>query len=540
MAGKEVDQATKGNLCTAASHDSCQAGVQSALASDEAGAFDFEEGYDGDLLAADSALGLLYVASGHGVQELDANGAWKGQIELPSVITSPEPEGYVSEVAADANAAYVVYNRENTVYEFDPGTGVESGAKIVIPSKDFIRGIALDDAGHIAIEAHEDNSTGIIERMQLGWLFEASTGRIVTTFTVPGQDGSASTVNGIGFVGETLYVPFPGMHEVVGYVPEPVAEVVTGRTTCKAGAVVGTSDTFDCELGGEVNPYGIEQTEVWFEWSESCSVVEQGTPHETAHQAVPTVSTPVHVGVMLEGLRPGAPICFRLDGSDKNVSLPERFTGEADAVLNPTAPPRVVGAPTTSFVSAFSAVMFGELDPENTPTEYFFEYAPEYSLGEDTLAKCAGITKTTGCPGVSSTEVLQSELYGTATTMLEASDLRPETVYGYRLTARREGAEAALLSGAEERFVTGSAPQAEREPGAPTEVAQSEFPVAFAAPAPSMLLATPAVEIPVTDTPAPGPKCSRGYSRSKAGQCVKPKKKKVKGRARRQLRSKHK
>jgi hypothetical protein len=57
------------------------------------------------------------------------------------------------------------------------------------------------------------------------------------------------------------------------------------------------------------------------------------------------------------------------------------------------AMPKILGQPTVSFVGSFSADMYGEVNPENAQTEYFFEYAEE-SL----LATCKEGTKgTVGC-----------------------------------------------------------------------------------------------------------------------------------------------
>ena len=68
------------NLCTAASGETCNAGVRNTTGSSEHGAFDFDR--VARVLAAGGTEDLLYVGDEHRVQEFKADGVWAGEIPL--------------------------------------------------------------------------------------------------------------------------------------------------------------------------------------------------------------------------------------------------------------------------------------------------------------------------------------------------------------------------------------------------------------------------------------------------------------------------
>ena len=114
-----------------------------------------------------------------------------------------------------------------------------------------------------------------------------------------------------------------------------------------------------------------------------------------------------------------------------------------------------------SYVHAASAVLSGELNPENMLTSYEFQYAP--------AAGCA--TLENQCPGTLQTAGEESSEYGRIATTLEATGLQPSTAYRYRLLAVNRAGEAALgeTGGAQLpegvfTTATGPAPQASTGP----------------------------------------------------------------------------
>ncbi|MGC2374838.1 MAG: hypothetical protein WA484_13275 [Solirubrobacteraceae bacterium] len=459
MFGKEVDATTHGDVCTASSKDLCQAGVRAAPESTEKRAFAFAQ-FAGNLLSVGGAPEhLLYVGDEHRVQEFDAAGEWKGEFRLPPAVVATSPAGSISAIAYDMNSesVSVVYEDENTVRTFSASTGAESSPPIELPSKQAegavdIFGIAIDAIGHLAISARESG----LNPEQFGLLFNASTGRVVSAFTIPEGKG-LNSLTALGFNGQGgLYLTITEEQDLVEYASLPIGELVTEVPSCSQAAELKSLVTFDCTLHGKVNPYSVPNTEVWFDWERGC-----GSPEfRTLAQPVPSEEVFIAVSAQIEGLRPNQEFCDLLAAIDQNVRLPEELTGETASFSTPMVPPKLVGAPSASFVKFSSALLYAELNPENAPTEYFFEYAPERKAGEKTLEKCKGLREGP-CSGVSSTPVLQSAAYGRIGATLGVNGLRPGTAYRYRLAAIDEAGPAPPDPEREGKFTTALAPSLE-------------------------------------------------------------------------------
>ena len=140
---------------------------------------------------------------------------------------------------------------------------------------------------------------------------------------------------------------------------------------------------------------------------------------------------------------------------DQNVRLPETLTDETATFSTPEASPKTLGSPSASFISPASADLYGELNPENTPSKYFFEYAP---VSSGALEQCAG--PTAHCSGVTDTVALESEQYGNVGAVAEVSNLQPSTAYKYRLAVVNQ---AGQQNGAEGEFTTAQKPKVEAE-----------------------------------------------------------------------------
>jgi DNA-binding beta-propeller fold protein YncE len=528
MFGKEVDQTKDGsggseaekNVCTAASKDICRAGVQGSAESLEPAAFNFEQG-PGDLLAVGGPEHFLYVGDDHRVQSFDPSGTWKGEIRLSSGVTSSSPDGSITAIAIDGNIVYLVYQFGSVIHQFDATTGeelaTEGGAKRTIdvaPRREAgtveIRAIAIDTVGRLAVSASE---AIINESSQFGSLYEATNGHLLTGFGV--ADGALQGVVGMGFNGSgELFVVVRENHEVVDYSPKPVAEVITSRAACSAGPEEEGSDTFDCYLHGEVNPYSVPGTDIWFEWGRTC-----GPSLETVKQMVEPVKSRLQVSALVNGLRPNETFCYRLVSTDQNVQLPEMLTGEDELFRTPVVPPRVVGEPTASFIKPYSAVLHGELNPENARAEYLFEYAPDYVTGEETLANCPGMG-IANCSGVAGTTTLESKSYGLIGATLEASGLQPNTSYRYRLMVRSGTSEYPSVEGS---FTTESVPVVHLSLSSPS--LGTDAPSVLVAPSPIAMLPSPGISFPKTMVSKAHARCKRGYTRNKQRRCVRSKSK---------------
>jgi hypothetical protein len=226
----------------------------------------------------------------------------------------------------------------------------------------------------------------------------------------------------------------------------PVAELSSGQLQCSPGAESETDATLACDLGGQVDPWGVSETEVWFEAGET---LELGitTPHQPVSSKGPegTEEPPVPVTALVEGLRPNQTVDFRMAGQDHNAQPPETLTSEVVAASTASVPPRIAGAPSATFVKSFSAVISGDLNPENTGTEYYAEYMPQTEAGQTLATRCPkGVKSSEPCEGVASTPTDESSAYGKIGATFEATGLQPGTTYRYRLFAQNVAKEPAV------------------------------------------------------------------------------------------------
>jgi hypothetical protein len=322
----------------------------------------------------------------------------------------------VTAVAVDkSGSVFLVYQTvfgsslSETIHEYKPN-GEEAGSFELTPreaatARDFgIDSIALDPAGRLAVSEHE---TYLLEGTPVsvarGSLYEvAARLHLLTEFPPPLRRAGSSVTSsrGMAFAGDgKLYaVNQTQGGEVVTYSPLPVAELLASPASCLAGPDMETDASFACTLSGAADPWKVAETEVFFEWGRTPALgsltARQPVVEGKAGEAVP-VTAPVG-----SPLPPNAMVHYRLAGFDHNVKEPESpLRSETTSLVTPTVAPRAVGEPEVSFVRPFSAVMSGELNPENAGTEYFFEYGP---CGE----------QLAGCSAVQRTKPLRSSAYG--------------------------------------------------------------------------------------------------------------------------------
>jgi hypothetical protein len=452
MIGKDVNETTKGNLCTAESKDKCKGGEQAQENNTELGAFDFEESAE-QLLAVGGPENLLYVGDLHRVEIFKTDGTPVGEISLRSIAGS-ESSGVQALTVSQAGDVYVAYTvgsagstvqTGNLIYEFGPsgqllqtfelGTrGLEAvGVEVAVTA------IALDSAGRLEVSEQErGKATGTFQQVVVlrGTLYEvkASKLRLLTEGVYEGFP-AGNSVSSVAFNGEDdMYIV--GGNEVRSYAPVPVGELSASAPVCSAGSDSETGATVDCELEGVVNPWGVPGTEVWFQWGKTPAY---GTV--TPHKPVTTGEALVDVSGPLTGLLPDETYFYRVAGEDQNVRAPELLSSEGESFVTPSVAPRIVGEPSVLHAGAFSVVLFGELNPENTNTTYRFQYG----VCED----------LENCPGALETPLVQSPTYGTVGTTVEAAGLLAGTVYHYRLLADNEHEVANHMEGGQAASVTG-------------------------------------------------------------------------------------
>jgi NHL repeat len=480
MIGKEVNATTKANICTAASKNVCQRGIQSTPGSIEEAAFKFEN-LRGDLLTVGGPAKLLYVADEQRVQEFDAEGTFKGEIPAGAIdselaCSAVSPGCQVTALAVDAiGNVYLSDNapvQQGRIRVFSPNPAVKEMSFAVVPSEETpdaevtVNGIALNPQGLLAVSAFESDFAGARAN---GLLYETglNIGRLLTKFALPsvssGLTFDGSTNSSEDPLGGYMYATIG--EEVVQYKPVPVAELLAGGLKCEPGITQETDVTLDCLLTGTVNSEGVGNTEVLFEWGRTAALGEK-----TEIQLIPPVVGPVEVTAKVPTVRPNETgFDFRLAAYDDNNKSPEEALRSPEvSVTTPIVAPAIVGGLETLFVKSSSAVLTGEVNPENANTKYFFEYGPG-----GTLANCAaGVTKAS-CPGVAITTVLESSVYGKIKTNLEAKGLQPGTQYHYRMFAESENSaktEHQYSIGPEAGFATEAAPKVQAVTGPPNTV----------------------------------------------------------------------
>ncbi len=192
---------------------------------------------------------------------------------------------------------------------------------------------------------------------------------------------------------------------------------ITGSVT----AITPTSAT----AGGTVNPGG--QATTWhFEYGTSTSY---GSTTATVSAGSGTANA--SVSRTISGLAAGTTYHYRL------VATNAAGTSQgADGIFTTTAAPGAVTGGTTGITST-SATLEGSVDPNSSPTTWFFDYGTSTSYGSKTAAKSAGAGATP------------------VSVSAPVSGLTRGKVYHYRLVAT---SDAGTTRGADRTFSTQSAP----------------------------------------------------------------------------------
>lgn len=456
MIGKDVNETTGKNLCTQeeieAAHVKCKAGEPGTPGSTEVGAFKFE--FKEDVLAVGGPENLLYVGDEQRIQRFNSAGASKPEISLVS--TYPQAEGAVAALAVDKTGeVYMVYHvpggNLNVINELETGaSGKEIGRIEVLPGEPGIKdgeivieGIAIDSSSRLAVSGKESGTKagpgGLSIHQPFGRLYDATSGKLISDF---------SAGNGYGMTfgpADQLYAvatanPETGNgYEILLYTPVEIAELVTLATpACGPGPEHEADETYACVLEGEANPGNVADTKIEFQWGELLGA-------STPPQELSTGSGLHHVKATID-LRPNETVLYRLAGNDANVQPPELLNGATLSVGVSSLPPRIVGEPSAPFVRSASALLFAEINPENTNAEYEFEYG--------------ACPELTGCTAVSKTKKLEASTYGTIGVNQEITGLQPNTTYHYRLIA-----DAGQVKGPEGAFVTAPLPAPQAETG---------------------------------------------------------------------------
>ncbi len=449
--GEEVNETTKGNLCTQEEAEKgvkCTGPALHLLGSPKSSIEPFLSG--GELVVATGGPeDLVYVGDEHRVQEFESDGQYKGEITLTSL--SSVPGSYVSALAVDKTGdIFLVYRNaaagSNIIHEFAAGGGQIKEfplfAKNATEGEMAVENIAFDPAGRFAVETGGPGPYGAL------YTVVASGLHLMTEFVDTASNGFGTGPIAFNGAGDMYAV---SEAEVIAYAPVPVGELVGSPVGCAPGLERETDVTLDCGLSGEVDAWGVKETQVWFEWGRTSGLGEKTVPpSDVANVKSEGEEEPfVKVTAPITGLRPDETFYYQLSGLDRYVKAPELLTGETLSFTTPVVAPRIVGELSASHVRFSSADLLGELNPENTSTSYLFQYGACENLDD--------------CSGRVETAASDSTSYGAIATTVEITGLQPDTTYHYRLLASNEHEVAGKPVGghtnsAESAFTTGPAP----------------------------------------------------------------------------------
>lgn len=224
---------------------------------------------------------------------------------------------------------------------------------------------------------------------------------------------------------DTIYIARLSPGEVAAF----AVETVPGALTAKPSGLSSTAATLD----GVVEPEGVPTTHCYFEWG---TTTAYGNRAPCAQGEVLSGSGQDKVSAPIAGLTPGATYHYRLVASNANTDLAGEPSTGVDFAFGP---PRIDSTSALE-VSAESATVSAEIDPQDVPTSYRFEYLTEVSYQEN------GETFAGARQAPAEPESLGSADIDTQVSQ-HLQGLVPHTAYRYRVIA-----ESALAQGPEAVF----------------------------------------------------------------------------------------
>ena len=366
-------------------------------------------------IAVDQGTGEVYVVDARdGVIDLfSPAGAYLSQILLSSV-----PEGFSEgetrgiAVSHFNDHVYVADAGRDLVYEFDAtGNYVTTWAGANTPAGSFGGGyvsVAADDAsGDVLVT---DSTNALVD------VFEPS-GTYITQF-----GHSFNSVHSVSVDQAThkVYVADNNEPSVLDVFGPPL--VIPDVTTGSASEIQPTS----ADLNGTVNPDGVEVTDCHFDYGTTTLYGRSAPCVETVGAGTGVVA--VHAGI--SSLQAGTTYHFHLEASSANGT----GMGE-DASFSTPPPPSINNAAATN-VTANSADLNAQINPNGFDTTYHFEWGTTTAYGTDVPVPDANI-------GAGTSDVpVTTHLVG----------LSPGITYHWRIVARDQNGTA-LASEADHTFV---------------------------------------------------------------------------------------
>lgn len=429
--GREVNKTTHGDVCTAASHDNCGAGITGT----GPGAFDHTGLFPYLPLAFDPA-GHVWVGDVNRVEEFSAAGVFLSEVKLPG-------EGSISALAVDtAGNFYSLSDSElkggSRVRKYDasgsPLNFTSLGTNVLDESGNPLA-LALDGSGHVYVG---DQATGDPYRFLE---FDAVTGAQVEAFgagEVIGQPGNFKFGGSIalGAASQLYAASSTSPSAVQSFAPPPPGPLVRDLL---ASPIHGTSATLNAILNAE----GAE-THYRFQYLTQQQFEADGDhfgagTEESAEATLPAGFSEPEVSALITGLSGETEYRFRLLAENSNG---KGNTEESQATFT-TSPPVSIDSVFATGVSATAATLNAEINPLGTPSEYRFEYLTEAAYQENVAASLDPFTGAQLAPQPDG-QLGSGEEDVTVAQSLQG--LVPDTTYRYRVTAHNSGGSRSPLA----------------------------------------------------------------------------------------------
>jgi DNA-binding beta-propeller fold protein YncE/phosphodiesterase/alkaline phosphatase D-like protein len=463
MFGEEVNETTKGNICTQQEVENANVKCKSGNESEVEGGFGGEsrgiaidnstDSHRGDVFVPDSNNDRIeiFTASGAFIGEFLGTETPNGSFIKPTAVAVSPATGdvYVADQEHNAVVAFE-YDSAESRYRYIPGSQISTS------QTEAPRGVAVDAQGNVYVEnaiaetvsrfspagvyqqtlsATQAQSVAVNAQTNDVYVGRTSASPIAeydASGTLLLEFGSAIT-GGDNYVGVdstsgSVYDAEEESNAVDMF--EPSTNVPGIRTEGTTGVTEITAT-----LHGGLEPFGLATT-YFFEYGKTESL---GTDAPIIPASAGITST--KVSESLSGLQPNTTYYYRLVG--EAIDGPKYGAIAHFTTLAP-APTVVTGA--AAGVTQTSATIAGEVDPEGAQTEYSFGYVPAAECSDEIEDYGVGcpITTAPGSPGSAGDGTVMVH----ETTSL--SNLAPNTTYYYQLTATN----GTLVKGSVGEFTT--------------------------------------------------------------------------------------
>jgi hypothetical protein len=324
----------------------------------------------------------------------------------------PEPCAVAAGAGPSAGAVFVT-SLEGAVWKFNGATGANEGKEeepIVAGPNTTVS--VNPETGHLYTAAGHPNSFP---------------GRAVNEYDASGSEATPLSsfeppepIRGLA-VSEAsgdVYISEGGTHQVEVWGPSIARPEPVTEEPCAVGAEGVT-------LCGTVNPNGVALGECFFEWGETNAYGNTAPCEEPDASEVGAGASPVAVHADISGLQPGTTYHYRLVAANENNLPEEPSVGLDEAFLTLGASIKEESA---SLITATSARLSAQVNPNGEETSYVFEYLTEaaFEAGGDSFAEASVVPEPPGEAG-SGSEFKEAGV--------QLTGLTPDTAYVFRIVA---------------------------------------------------------------------------------------------------------